>query len=126
MALLRGAVGCSAVCDSGISWSYSLPFGPKCRALAPPDMLAWALRICDLYQVHIYSKTCLKLPLSKRPKIGFSGSFLLFMFQVCYVFMYVHCSLVVTCWERVDLLALLYVMMFYCLFDLIIYVPSVI
>ena len=42
-----------------------------------------------------------------------SRSFLLFMFRVCHAFMSVHCSLVVTCWERADLLALLYVM-FYC------------
>ena len=36
--------------------------------------------------------------------------FLLFMFRFCHVFLSVHCSLVVTCWERADLLALLYVM----------------
>ena len=39
--------------------------------------------------------------------------FLLFMFRVCHAFLSVHCSLVVTCWERANLLALLYVM-FYC------------
>ena len=38
----------------------------------------------------------------------FCGSFLLFMFRVCQL--YCHCSLVVTCWERAYLLALLYVM----------------
>ena len=43
------------------------------------------------------------------------GSFLLFMFRVCLVFLSVHCSLVVTCWERADLLTLLFVM-FYCAF----------
>ena len=32
--------------------------------------------------------------------------FLLFMFRVCLVFLSVNCSLVVTCWERADLLAL--------------------
>ena len=32
------------------------------------------------------------------------------MFHVCHAFLSVHCSLVVTCWERADLLALLYVM----------------
>ena len=41
--------------------------------------------------------------------------FLLFMFCVCHVFLSIHCRLVVTCWERADLLALLYVM-FYCVF----------
>ena len=37
------------------------------------------------------------------------------MFCVCHVFLSIHCSLVVTCWERADLLALLYVK-FYCVF----------
>ena len=37
----------------------------------------------------------------------FCGSFLLFIFRV---FLSVHCSFVVTCWERADLLALLNVM----------------
>ena len=32
------------------------------------------------------------------------------MFRVCHAFMSVHCSLVVTCCERADLFALLYVM----------------
>ena len=35
------------------------------------------------------------------------------MFCVCHVFLFMHCSLVVTNWERADLLVLLYVM-FYC------------
>ena len=37
------------------------------------------------------------------------------MFCLCHVFLSVHCSLVVTCWEKADLLAVLYVM-FYCVF----------
>ena len=42
------------------------------------------------------------------PRRGFfSGSFLLFMLRVCHAFLSVHCSLVVTCWERAGLLALL-------------------
>ena len=45
----------------------------------------------------------------------FCGSFLLFMFFVCHALLSVHCSLVVTCWERADHMALLYVM-FYCAF----------
>ena len=32
------------------------------------------------------------------------------VFRVCHAVMSVHCSLVVTCWERADLLALLYVL----------------
>ena len=35
--------------------------------------------------------------------------------RVCHAFASVHYSFVVTCWERVDLLALLYVML-YCAF----------
>ena len=42
--------------------------------------------------------------------------FLLFMFRVCLVFLSVQCSLVVTCWEKVELLALLYVMLCYVTF----------
>ena len=38
-----------------------------------------------------------------------------YMFRVCHAFLPVHCSLVVTCWERANLLALLYVM-FSCVF----------
>ena len=37
----------------------------------------------------------------------FCGSFLLVMFCVCHAFLSVHCSLVVTCWERAGLMALL-------------------
>ena len=44
------------------------------------------------------------------PNAVFCGSFLLFMFYVCNAVMSVHCSLVVTCWDRANLLALLYVM----------------
>ena len=36
----------------------------------------------------------------------FSGPFLLFMFCVFHAVLSVHCSLVATCWERVDLLSL--------------------
>ena len=46
----------------------------------------------------------------------FGGNAVLFdQFRVCHAFLSVYCSLVVTCWERAGLLALLYVM-FYCLF----------
>ena len=41
---------------------------------------------------------------------------MLFMFPVCHAFLSVHCSIVVTCWERADLFALLCVMLF-CVFD---------
>ena len=48
------------------------------------------------------------------PRRGFfCGSFLLFVFRVWRVFLSIHCSLVVTCWETADLLDLLCVM-FYC------------
>ena len=42
--------------------------------------------------------------------------FLLFVFLVCCIFLYIHCSLVVTCWERAEILTLLCVM-FYYVFD---------
>ena len=38
---------------------------------------------------------------------------IIFVICVCHVFLSVHCSLVVTCWERADLLTILCVM-FYC------------
>ena len=38
-------------------------------------------------------------------------------FRACHAFLSVHCSLVVICWERANLLALLYVM-FYCVLSL--------
>ena len=41
---------------------------------------------------------------------SFVDLFLLFVFSVCRALLYVHFSLVVTCWEQADLLALLYVM----------------
>ena len=33
---------------------------------------------------------------------------MLFMFRICRAVLYVHCCLVATCWERADLLALVY------------------
>ena len=39
--------------------------------------------------------------------------YLWFVFVI--FFLSIHCSLVVTCWERADLLALLYVMFYYVL-----------
>ena len=36
-------------------------------------------------------------------------------FLLCHAFLSVHCSIVVTCWDRADLLTLFYVM-FYCVF----------
>ena len=44
----------------------------------------------------------------------FCGSFLLIIFCVCHAVLYVHCSLVDTCWEKANLLALLHLMFFYC------------
>ena len=57
-----------------------------------------------------------KLPLLTVPsRCFFCESFLLLMFRVCHAFLSLHCSLVVTCWERANLLALLYVL-FSCVF----------
>ena len=39
----------------------------------------------------------------QKGRCFFCGSFLLFMFRVCLAFWSVHCSLVVTCWERANL-----------------------
>ena len=50
--------------------------------------------------------------------------FLLFMFGVCHAFLSVHYSLVVTCWERSNLLAFLYVK-FSCVLSLSHVVPWV-
>ena len=44
----------------------------------------------------------------------FCGPFLLFMPCACYAFSYVHCCLVVICWERADLLVL--IVMINCVF----------
>ena len=38
----------------------------------------------------------------------FGGSFVLFVYCVCHAFASAHCCLVVTCWERADLLPLVY------------------
>ena len=46
---------------------------------------------------------------------SFCGSFLLFVFHVCHAVLSVPSGLVVTCWERADLLALLCVV-FSCVF----------
>ena len=49
----------------------------------------------------------------------FCGSFLLLMSRVCHAILSsIYCSLVVTCLERADLLALLYVMI-YCVLSLL-------
>ena len=47
---------------------------------------------------------------------SFCGSFLLFMFCVCPAFLSFHCSLVVVCWERADLLTRLHVKFSYVFF----------
>ena len=53
-----------------------------------------------------FSKTLYHL-LITGSKIPFVDYFLLFQFRVCHVFLSVHCSLVVTCWERANPLALM-------------------
>ena len=70
----------------------------------------------EVSTIKFYIKPSSKSILPTVPRrCFFCGSFLLFLFCVCHAFSTVHCSLVVTCWERADLLALLYVM-FYCIF----------
>ena len=63
---------------------------------------------------HVYSSAFFFL-LTVPRRCFFCGSFILFAFHVCHAVLSVLCSLVVTCRERADLLALLYVM-FSCVF----------
>ena len=62
-------------------------------------------QVCALQHVQ-YTYMLLDVP----RRCFFCGPYLLFIFPVCHAFLYVHCSVVVTCWERANLLALLYVM----------------
>ena len=68
--------------------------------------------VAPCYMLKPSSKNIL---LTVQRRCFFRGSFLLFMFCICHAFLSVHCSLVITCWERAYLLALLCVM-FYCVF----------
>ena len=68
-----------------------------------------------IYPRKLHSKLVIVEVLTVPRWCFFCGSFLLFMFLVCYAFLYVHCSVVVTYWERANLLALFYVM-FSCIF----------
>ena len=61
------------------------------------------------------AKVSLHICTSFSGQTFFCGSFLLFLFRVSHTFLSVHCSLMVTCWERADLLALL-CEMFFCVF----------
>ena len=79
------------VCYCGIFWSYSLTiFDPHQNLL---------LNILWFYLL-TFLRQCF-----------FSGSFLLFIFHVClyYTVLSVPCCLVITCWQRDELLPLLYV-----------------
>ena len=66
---------------------------------------------------------------NRNPRAHHSN-FLLFVFHVCHAVVSVHCSLVVTCWERADLFAVLYVMFscvfvtFLCVWYLIVSIPD--
>ena len=73
-------------------------------------------------QVLLYNIASLSLPVkiflpTVPRRCFFCGSFLLFMFRVCHAFLSVHCSIVVTCLERANLLVLLYVI-FSCVLSL--------
>ena len=71
-------------------------------SLSTPELRA-SLALCPPVKVFLLTV----------PRWSFLWTILLFIFRVCLVFLSVHCNLVVTCWERTDLLALLYAM-FYC------------
>ena len=62
---------------------------------------------CVLVHIRIKGEVgAMKLTVSRR--YFFCGSFVLFMSCVCYTFASDQCCLVVTCWERADLLAVVY------------------
>ena len=54
----------------------------------------------------IQTSMCLDPHLTVPRRYFFGGSFVLFMSCVCHAFASVYCCIVVTCWERADLLAL--------------------
>ena len=67
------------------------------------QILVWIdVGVCYKYA----GKETLYILLSTPWRIFFCGSFLLFMFRVASILSSVYCRLVVTCWEKVDLLAL--------------------
>ena len=49
---------------------------------------------------------------------------MLILFKVCHAVLSVPCSLVLTCWERADLLVLLYVMISCVFFHFLIWCPG--
>ena len=75
-------------------------------------MLWLTLKVFQKY--HFICKEDLNYDIGMK-RCFFCGFILLFMFHVCLVSLFVHCSLFVICWERADLLVLLCVM-FYCAF----------
>ena len=106
------------------------------RVYAPPDRVNqtdFALQVANV-SVDLYTKLFnISYPLPKLGKYNsfpqitqyccclvfflhiYCRLFILFMIRVCHDILFVHCSHVVTCWERANLLALLSVM-FYCVF----------
>ena len=62
---------------------------------------------------YVFKPSSKSILLTVPRRCFFCGLLLLIMCSVCHVFMSVHCSIVVTCWERAGLLALMYVT-FYC------------
>ena len=55
---------------------------------------------------HLFKPSSKIFLLTVPRRYFFCGSFVLFMSCVCHAFTSVHCCLVITCWERADLLAL--------------------
>ena len=79
--------------------------GSSCK---PNISLSWFIseQRVRLALWHCFKPSC-KIFLQTFPRgCFFCGSFSLFMSCVFHVFLYVHCCLVITCWEKVDLLAL--------------------
>ena len=46
MALPRGTIGLSAVCDCGISWSYSLTISKETKFNIPMKLVTFSCRFC--------------------------------------------------------------------------------
>ena len=67
-------------------------------------------RFTCYFQIILILKNSRKASMNKwiPRRYFFCGSFVLFMSCVCHAFATVHCCLVVTCWERADLLFVMF------------------
>ena len=91
------------------------------RKQIPPkrggSSVTFGVYLHECFTVYAFGKYFKPTPRTVPRRCFFCVSFLLFLFRVCRAIYSVHCSLMVTCWERTDLLALLYAM-FSCVLSL--------